>query len=118
MRLTVPCRLCKVWISTDNSVKLILIQDLKISKQKQCDTDSKQIPEKKQLQQFRKEYTDQFSFIIKGKNKDVSAFCTVCNSEFSIKIGGLNDITKHADGQKHKKLLKQKASMPFLNSFF
>ena len=87
-------------------------------KRKQCDTDSEPISEKKRLQQFRKEYTDQFSFIIKGKNDEGSAFCTVCNSEFSIKYGGLNDITKHVGGQKHKNLSKQKASMPPLNSFF
>ena len=87
-------------------------------KRKQCDTDSEPIPEKKRLQQFRKEYTDQFSFIIKGKNDEGSAFFTVCNSEFSIKYGGLNDITKHVGGQKHKNLSKQKARMPSLNSFF
>ena len=86
-------------------------------KRKQCDTDSKPIPEKKRLQQFWKECTDQFSFIIKGKNEG-NAFCTVCNPEFSIKYGGLNDITKHVGGQKHKNLSKQKASMPSLNSFF
>ena len=53
-----------------------------------------------------------------GKNNEGSAFCTVCNSEFSIKYGGLNDITKHVGGQKHENLSKQKASMPSLNSFF
>ena len=40
------------------------------------------------------------------------------NTEFSIKYGGLNDITKHVGGQKHKNLSKQKASMPSLNNFF
>ena len=42
----------------------------------------------------------------------------MCNYEFSIKYGGLNGITKHVGGQKHKNLSIQKASMPSLNSFF
>ena len=44
--------------------------------------------------------------------------CTVCNSEFSIKYGALNDIMKGVGGQKHKDLSKQKSSMPSLKNFF
>ena len=73
--------------------------------------DSEPIPARKQLQQFWKEYTDQFPFIIKGKNEERSAFCTVCNSELSIKYIGLNDTMKHVGGQKHNNPSKQKASM-------
>ena len=88
-------------------------------KRKQCGASGGETnPQKKRLQQFRKEYTEQFPFIIQGKNDDGSAFCTVCNSEFSIKYGGLNDVMKHIGGQKHNNLSKQKASMPSLNSFF
>ena len=103
MHLRVPCRLSKVWISTVNSVRLMLIQHLKMPKRKQCDTDNEPILEKKQLQQYQKEYPDQRIFIIfiihfqifiiKGKNEEGSAFCTVCNFEFTIKYSGLNDIT-------------------------
>ena len=89
-------------------------------KRKQCGASGGETipPKKKQLQQFCKEYTEQFPFIIQGKNDEGSAFCTVCNSEFPIKNGGLNDFMKHIGGQKHNNFSKQKASMLSLNSFF
>ena len=73
---------------------------------------------KKRMQHFRSEYSEQFPFIIQGKNDDGSAFCKVCNCEFSIKYGGLNDITRHIGGQKHTQLYKQKASMSTLPNIF
>ena len=88
-------------------------------KRKQCGASGGEtVPQKKRLQQFCKEYMEQFPFIIQGKNGDGSAFCTVCDSEFSIKYGDLNKVMKHIGGQKHNNLSKQKASMPSLNSFF
>ena len=63
-----------------NSVRLISIQDLKMAKLKECDTDSEPIPEKKLLQQFRKEYTDQLSFIKERMKREVlSAQCVITN---------------------------------------
>ncbi|GFN78517.1 Zinc finger bed domain-containing protein 5 [Plakobranchus ocellatus] len=84
-------------------------------RRKPADTE---VPVSKRRQQcFRKEYTEEFRVIQMGKT-ETCAFCEVCNSEFSIKSGGKNDIVRHIAGIKHSDRMKQESGTSKINSFF
>ncbi|XP_051958771.1 putative glutathione-specific gamma-glutamylcyclotransferase 2 isoform X1 [Xyrauchen texanus] len=47
---------------------------------------------------FTPDYTKVYPCLIRVKHNDSLARCTVCNSDFSIAHGGLNDCKRHVEG--------------------
>lgn len=55
---------------------------------------------------FLKQWTADFAYIQPSKKGELYAFCTYCKSNISVTGGGVNDITRHAEGKKHKQVAK------------
>ncbi|KAK3778492.1 hypothetical protein RRG08_005776 [Elysia crispata] len=87
-----------------------------MSKRKVTD-DAASSATKRRQQSFKKEYTEEFRFIRMGKI-ETGAFCEICNSEFSIKSGGKNDIVRHIAGARHAERAKHSNVTATIKSFF
>lgn len=77
-------------------------------------------PAKKQKveQRYRPEYTATWPSIIKSKLSECHVRCTVCDSDFTVKSGGANDIERHLKSKKHVETEKVKSTMGSMTSFF
>lgn len=70
-------------------------------------------------QKFKLEYSKTFPNIIeKSKLGDLYAFCRICQSDVSVRHGGLHDIKKHIGSKKHESISKSFASTSKVSEFF
>ena len=72
-----------------------------MSKRKAVDTLGNQ-SKKPKRQTYRSEYAIDKPFITSSKIDIYHAFCTACNSDFSVKHAGLFDVNRHCERNKHK----------------
>ncbi|KAK0050591.1 hypothetical protein Bpfe_019928 [Biomphalaria pfeifferi] len=73
---------------------------------------------KKRIQKFRKEYTDEFPYILPARHCEYSAFCEICCSQFTVKYAGKYDITRHIASATHTSLAKQVKVSKSIETFF
>ncbi len=69
-------------------------------------------------QKFKAEYSKTYPIIAKSKLGDLYGFCSVCQTDFSIRHGGLYDVKKHVASKKHESLSKTLESTKKVSSFF
>jgi len=78
-------------------------------------------PNANRKQTFKSEYTKKYDFIIQSKRDSHSARCTICNVDFSIGHGGMNDIdgkSGHINPSKHQSAAKAVAGTRDLTAHF
>ena len=54
-------------------------------------------------QQFRQKYAEVWSFLKKSRSGETFAFCSICNTDFSVAHSGRFDCKIHVSSYKHKK---------------
>jgi hypothetical protein len=57
-------------------------------------------------------------WLTKSKNGSSHAYCRLCNRDFRVDHGGLNDVTKHSNTAMHMSNCKAQNSMPAASNFF
>ena len=55
---------------------------------------------------YNPDWEKSFTFISKVKDNANAVHCSLCKKDFSIGAGGVNDIKRHKDSDKHKKMEK------------
>ena len=68
-------------------------------------------------QRFREHHMIAYPVLKPSSVGDTYAFCTVCDSNFSVSHGGINDCAMHVNGPRHKKYAESKKNQPTLLSF-
>ena len=68
-------------------------------------------------QRFREHHMIAYPVLKPSSVGDTYAFCTMCDSNFSVSHGGINDCAMHVNGPRHKKYAESKKNQPTLLSF-
>ena len=71
-------------------------------KRKQSDSNFESPKKSQRKQSYLSSYTEKYAFIVRGST-DSKVKCTVCDSQFTISAGGMNDIKRHVQGPQHIK---------------
>ena len=66
----------------------------------------------RRLQKFCEHYTVAYPVLKESSRGEGYAHCTVCETDFSIGHGGINDCAIHVGGPRHKKYAASKQSQP------
>ncbi|XP_063216897.1 uncharacterized protein LOC134527858 isoform X1 [Bacillus rossius redtenbacheri] len=67
---------------------------------------------------FRKDYSEEFSFILKSDKGQKYAFCSVCRCDISISHGGRSDILLHVKSNKHAGNVQNSENSQKISTFF
>ena len=66
-------------------------------------------PKKKRYAQtYKKDWEKQVTWVTHSPKGDEYAFCTICDKDLSCSEGGLKDLKRHGEREKHKRLSKGK----------
>lgn len=71
-----------------------------------------------QATKWSDDYKTEFGFLKSVESNCGKAFCTICNSEFSISHGGRADIVKHCATDKHSSGIKASSNSVKLTDYF
>ena len=71
----------------------------------------------KRKSKYRAEWEKDYTWLESVREDEHKAHCMVCRRAFTVSHGGLNDVTKHASGECHKKNEKKKKSQGALRTF-
>ena len=71
----------------------------------------------KRKSKYRAEWEKDYTWLESVIDDEHKAHCMVCRRAFTVSHGGLNDVTKHASGECHKKNEKKKKSQGALRTF-
>ena len=73
---------------------------------------------KKHCQQFIPQYSEKFPILRPSKEGLSYAYCTCCNTDFSVAHGGLTDCRKHVDGTRHKAAFEASSGTRSIKNMF
>lgn len=74
---------------------------------------------KKRKTSWRSDYATKYGFLKQAVGEDEIAFCTICNSKFTVwSHGGEGDIKKHIGTVKHNSAIKASTSSAKLQNYF
>lgn len=96
----------------------LLAHESKMSKRKATASGAEKNPKQPKLtgQVYRTQYTEKYPCIKSTKRPDFVR-CEICLSEFSIRHGGLNDVERHCEGNRHKSR-GEMVEEPKISTFF
>ena len=71
----------------------------------------------KRICKWRKDFEENFK-VFKSRRGSSFAHCSICNADFSVAAGGINDVKRHLDTQKHQSFVHQVILQPPVMSCF